>query len=203
MKIYQIVRRKVLLVSFLEQVMLDSFYFFMSATWCHYFHVWVTNFGRFQWNLGKEMHSYSLVSIQVLFQIPKVFMVVARWLKVKNGQQQSGFMWITLTRHWDLVIVAQMQMKIVKDGQPWANAPKIQTIWWELMSFQDPVERAAKLASTSTWCFPLTIVFNILVLFTFSFFQFNFLCFEPELTFSHSFYLLNVIGPIYKCVQCL
>ncbi|KAK6130386.1 hypothetical protein DH2020_035891 [Rehmannia glutinosa] len=53
------------------------------------------------------------------FQIPRVYMLAALWMKAKSGPQQSGFMSILSTKLWDLVEIARMRRKLREMGFAW------------------------------------------------------------------------------------
>lgn len=77
----------------------------------------------------------SSASIQMLFQTQVVYMVGALWLKVRNGQQQSGFVSIPSTWSWETIQIAVMKIQVVRDGLNSASARITRSIWWDLLSF--------------------------------------------------------------------
>ncbi|XP_059299041.1 uncharacterized protein LOC132051826 [Lycium ferocissimum] len=87
-----------------------------------------------------------------------VSMVGALSVKVRNGQQQSGFMWIPLTKLWVPKEIAPMLMRIVRDGLLWGNAPRIQSICWEVQALQDVAGRAAKCVNSLCFSLPLNLL---------------------------------------------
>lgn len=94
------------------------------------FRVW-----NIQLNHGKATLFSSSVSIQMLFQTQVVYMVDALWLKVRNGQQQSGFMSILLTPSWETIRTAPMKIQVVRDGLNSVSARITRSIWSDLPSF--------------------------------------------------------------------
>ena len=89
----------------------------------------------------------SSVSSQLLSLIQAVCMLGARWLKVRNGQQQSGFMLILLTKIWLSAETAQIWMRAVRDGLLLVSAPRTQSIWLVLQSVLAIVGEVAKYVS--------------------------------------------------------
>jgi hypothetical protein len=51
--------------------------------------------------------------------------------------------------------IAQIIMRIVRDGLHWGNAPKIQSTWRELLRFPDTVGGAVMFVNSLISCFPL------------------------------------------------
>lgn len=97
-----------------------------------------------QWNHEEEMPFFSSVSTPMLFQTKTVSMRGAQWLKVRNGQQQSGFMSTHLTRSWIRVGTVQIWMRVVRDGLPLGNAPRTESTWLELPTFLATVGGAVR-----------------------------------------------------------
>lgn len=71
----------------------------------------------------------------MLFQTRVVCTEVALWLKVKNGQQRSGFMSILSTWLWETIPIVLMRMQVVRDGLNSASARITRSIWWDPLSF--------------------------------------------------------------------
>lgn len=86
----------------------------------------------------------SSASIQMLFQTQVVYMVGALWLKVRNGQQQSGFMLIPSTRSRETIQIVVMKIQVVRDGLNSASARITQSIWWDLLSFLATAGKVAR-----------------------------------------------------------
>lgn len=107
------------------------------------------------------MPCFSLVSIQMPLLILLASMVGALYFKVRNGQQQSGFMWIPLTKLWVPMEIAPMLMRTVRDGLLLANAPRILSICWEVQTFQDIVGRAAKHVKSVCFLSPTKLVSRV------------------------------------------
>lgn len=120
------------------------------------------------------MHFSFSVSIQMQFLILWASTVGALLLRVRSGQQQSGFMWIHLTKLWALKDIVPITMRIVRDGLHLGNAPRIQNIWLEVQICQEAVERAAKLVNLLYLILPLKSVQKQQLLFLFQLFVFCF-----------------------------
>ena len=97
----------------------------------------------------------SSVSPQLLSLTQAVCMLGAQWLKVRNGQQQRGFMLILLRRIWQPVATAQILMRVVRDGLFLVSAPRTQSIWLDLQRFLAIVGEVAKYVSCTLHAFTI------------------------------------------------
>lgn len=93
-------------------------------------HLW-----NIQWNHGEATLCSSSAFILMLFQTHVVCMEGALSLKVRNGQQPSGFMSILSTRSWETIRIVLMSMLAARDGLNSASAQITRSIWWDLPSF--------------------------------------------------------------------